>query len=100
MAVEKPKKATDAQIKRVRLQRAYKAVFGTDPNTRTSAQQLVWDDMQERSFFLRGTHRMAADQSVDTHYGQINEGKRLFFLGIVSNILSPPALEIPDLPEQ
>ena len=91
-----PKKVTEAAMYQVRVDRAYKAVLGVDHDSRSTAQQLVWEDMQARGFFRKGTHVLTKTGEVSKTHGIINEGKRLYFLGTLGRIESVPAMTIPD----
>lgn len=93
MPSEKPTKQTEAQLRERRVERAYKSVFGVEGN-RTTAQELVWEDMERRSRIFLPVH--APQGPVDVNLGLINEGKRRFHLGTLSRIKAPAVIEIPN----
>ena len=97
MAGEKPKKVTEATLKSVRTDRAYRAVFGQEGH-RSEAQKLVWEDMEKRGFFLVPVH--SPQKPPDVNLGLINEGKRRFHLGTIGKVESPALLTVPEQANQ
>lgn len=68
---------------------AYRIVFG-QAGERTAAQQVVWEDMIERSCFLRPTQIITPDGKIDPLAGSTNEGRRLYFLETKAKVESKP----------
>lgn len=95
MAKGDPRKITDAQAREIRINRAYKAVFGRE-GYRSEAQQLVWEDMQDRGYFLKPVNFPRPGSVLDPIEGQINEGKRRHFLGTLARMNAPDIHELPE----
>ena len=93
MAGEKPRKVTEAQLRSIRTDRAYRAVFGQEGH-RSEAQQLVWEDMEARSYFRSPVH--SPGKLPDVNQGLLNEGKRRFHLGTIGRIEKPAVIEVPE----
>ena len=85
----KKKDPTNEQLRISRLNRAYKAVLGTDGN-RNSAQEIVLADMLARSYMERALFpRTPPSNTIDPVAGYIAEGMRLFHLTTLARLRAP-----------
>lgn len=81
------------QIRQERIMKAYRDLFGTDPNTRSVIQQTVWEDLKLAGYADQTEWIPDKTGALCPIRAALAGGRRSLFLYIQSNVEFAPGLE-------
>ena len=89
-----------AQIKRERLMRAYRDLFGATSGARSDTQRLVWEDLQKVGYARASLFQPDRNGAVCPLRAALAEGRRTAILYIEDAVSFVPEAPKPETPKR